>query len=252
MAQHWLEITSDYDPEEWSHVLGPAGSPGRDLTVVDDSGVPALRWGNTGTGRIQYHWDVVDVAEDFEIFCLSRTDDAGSSSANAPGLGGRMSSSLINGYIASYRVAGRLFSTRWQNDSQTVLNTSSIGNGVSNPEAYHWMGVAAGGSAIKYFSWDGAITDRPVTPRYSTTDTTLTGAGPVGLMATAVTQPGYARIVTVGTDGDPAPTGPVDVSAEAFTLRHNPRTNKVIPVLSSPTVTDIGAACVRPRVTKGY
>ena len=44
----------------------------------------------------------------------------------------------------------------------------------------------------------------------------------------------------------------VDVSAEPFLLRHNPRTNKVIPVLSSPTVTDIGAACVRPRVTKGF
>ena len=41
-------------------------------------------------------------------------------------------------------------------------------------------------------------------------------------------------------------------SAEPFLLRHNPRTNKVIPVLSSPTVTDIGANCVRPRVTKGY
>ena len=58
--------------------------------------------------------------------------------------------------------------------------------------------------------------------------------------------------VGVGTDGDPAPTGFVEVSAEPFQLRHNPRTNKVIPVLSAPTVTDIGANCVRPRVTKGY
>ena len=41
-------------------------------------------------------------------------------------------------------------------------------------------------------------------------------------------------------------------TTEAFALRHNPRTNKVIPVLSAPTVTDIGANCVRPRVTKGY
>ena len=46
--------------------------------------------------------------------------------------------------------------------------------------------------------------------------------------------------------------GGASVSAEPFLLRHNPRTNKVIPVLSSPTVTDIGAACVRPRVTKGF
>jgi len=42
------------------------------------------------------------------------------------------------------------------------------------------------------------------------------------------------------------------VSTEPFLLRHNPRTNKVVPVLSSPTVTDIGATCVRPRVTKGF
>ena len=62
----------------------------------------------------------------------------------------------------------------------------------------------------------------------------------------------YVHGFGVGTDGDPAPTGPVDVSAEPFLLRHNPRTNKVIPVLSSPTVTDIGANCVRPRVTKGF
>ena len=46
--------------------------------------------------------------------------------------------------------------------------------------------------------------------------------------------------------------GGASVSAEPFLLRHNPRTNKVIPVLSSPTVTDIGANCVRPRVTKGF
>jgi len=41
-------------------------------------------------------------------------------------------------------------------------------------------------------------------------------------------------------------------SEEPFRLRHNPRTNKVIPVLSSPTVTDIAATCARPRVTKGF
>ena len=61
----------------------------------------------------------------------------------------------------------------------------------------------------------------------------------------------WVDVAGIGTDGDPAPTGPLSTT-EAFALRHNPRTNKVIPVLSSPTVTDIGANCVRPRVTKGY
>ena len=40
--------------------------------------------------------------------------------------------------------------------------------------------------------------------------------------------------------------------AEPYRFTHHPRLHKVIPTLSSPTVTDIGAACVRPRVTKGY
>ena len=56
--------------------------------------------------------------------------------------------------------------------------------------------------------------------------------------------------------GSPPSAGPFElaglVSTESYQLRHNPRTNKVIPVLSAPTVTDIGANCVRPRVTKGY
>ena len=77
---------------------------------------------------------------------------------------------------------------------------------------------------------------------------------PVGWMAISHVrgEPMFVGAVGFGTDGDPAPTGFVEVSAEPFALRHNPRTNKVIPVLSSPTVTDIGANCVRPRVTKGY
>ena len=86
-----------------------------------------------------------------------------------------------------------------------------------------------------------------------TTDSNLSlSSGWAGHVGFAVDDNVYYNFTAFGWDGDPAPTGPVDVSAEPFLLRHNPRTNKVIPVLSSPTVTDIGANCVRPRVSKGF
>ena len=87
------------------------------------------------------------------------------------------------------------------------------------------------------------------------TDTSKMSPGFLGLGSVNLAVAGtitYWGWVGFGTDGDPAPTGPVGVSEEPFRLRHNPRTNKVIPVLSSPTVTDIGANCVRPRVSKGF
>ena len=69
-------------------------------------------------------------------------------------------------------------------------------------------------------------------------------------------QPGLVTRGISSTSGAPTAQLPTNlvcgVSTEPFLLRHNPRTNKVIPVLSSPTVTDIGAACVRPRVMKGF
>ena len=113
--------------------------------------------------------------------------------------------------------------------------------------------VESGASVIvRSKVWSTADTE-PGTWDLSHEDTTPLAAGWQGVGSLGRNATFYgAGWVGIGTDGDPAPTGPVDVSAEPFLLRHNPRTNKVIPVLSSPTVTDIGANCVRPRVTKGY
>ena len=250
MAQYWLEITSDYDPSVWTALLGSAGSPGRELSVVDDSGTPALRWGTTGTGRVTYLPDFVEDSEDVEIFIRTRASGAGTNFAL--GVGARLSRTQIDGFFAGFRIGGRLISAQRIDDSLTTLDTSGFGTGVSDYTAYHWMGVSAQGSSLEFSSWDGEASDRIATPLFSTTSTNLSGARPVGLINSNPSYYGYLTHIAVGTDGDPAPTGPVDVSAEPFLLRHNPCTNKVIPVLSSPTVTDIGANCVRPRVTKGF
>ena len=119
-------------------------------------------------------------------------------------------------------------------------------------------GLAAGSVGKNFFDAIGTTllgrwandADQLATTEAVATEATAFTEGWVGFhFWTAATYRIYE--IGVGTDGDPAPTGPVGTT-EAFALRHNPRTNKVIPVLSSPTVTDIGANCVRPRVTKGY
>ena len=103
----------------------------------------------------------------------------------------------------------------------------------------------------KIYLWDEGD-PRPATESLETTNSVSFTGSNLSFLTARQQSIAYVYSIGIGTDGDPAPTGPVDVSAEFFRLRHNPRTNKVIPVLSSPTVTDIGANCVRPRVTKGY
>ena len=130
--------------------------------------------------------------------------------------------------------------------SLATNNNTSFGS--SDPLTFRFR---ANGSSLSGVLWNSLSADEPATWSLQTTAT--------GSHATATGYPGFVlqtgRLfvvsIGIGTDGDPAPTGPLSTT-EAFALRHNPRTNKVIPVLSAPTVTDIGANCVRPRVTKGY
>ena len=140
----------------------------------------------------------------------------------------------------------------------TALAIGSLGayfdSGSSNSSYFRFQTVASGSNlVIRSKVWSTAVSE-PDEWDLSAEDTSPLPAGWQGIGA--LTNASSAAVgfgwVGIGTDGDPAPTGPVDVSAEPFLLRHNPRLNKVIPVLSSPTVTDIGANCVRPRVKKGY
>ena len=127
-----------------------------------------------------------------------------------------------------------------------------------NLDVTQWTNVKAityqdSGAVVEVYAWQG---DKDAIP--STPIVTRVGSS-FGFYErpTMEVQPNHVNQwqidwIGIGRNGEPAPTGPVEVSAEPFLLRHNPRTNKVIPVLSAPTVTDIGANCVRPRVTKGY
>ena len=127
-----------------------------------------------------------------------------------------------------------------------VISSFSYAAGV----AHNALLRSNGTNDHKIYLW-GESDSRPETPVIqNTTSLSFTGSN-LSFLTSRPESIAYVYSIGIGTDGDPAPTGPIGTT-EAFALRHNPRTNKVIPVLSSPTVTDIGANCVRPRVTKGY
>jgi len=170
---------------------------------------------------------------------------------------------LINGDIAGTSRIGRFFGFQVQRDIVQVAQGDSQSGGAVIASYVPNSGQSAA-TRHKFKAYKNG-NDSGVKGWLATAEepSGWGAEGSTGIQSQAGV-PGFSLSITdaqiyylygfgVGTDGDPAPTGPVGgVSAEPFLLRHNPRTNKVIPVLSSPTVTDIGATCVRPRVTKGF
>ena len=255
MAQFFFDFTNrddiiDETPPELIAGLGLpldvarayiAGEP------YDGPGTTALFMDGRATGGEAFEFIGVptDVG-DVELVVAATV--SGLAQANFPYLRTSGTSANRNGYSADGRNNG-FFGRRWLNESgagSVIWNVTVANNNVrrirlqmhdTNLRGRVTNDVSIGTEDSKD-TWDGSVTDANH------------ASGRVGWFQRA----GASLIYWfgIGTDGDPAPTGPVEVSAEPFLLRHNPRTNKVIPVLSSPTVTDIGANCVRPRVTKGF
>ena len=181
-------------------------------------------------------------ATDFDLVYRSRGPD---SLSNAFSHGGavRIGSDGL-GYGAA--IWGSLRLMKHTPGSSSLESTSAT---TTERRSWWWTRITITGSSLLARFWEGALEDENDTREMTATDSSYTSPAFAGVR----TINGIARFTHfyVGTDGDPAPTEPLG-GAEPFLLRHNPRTNKVIPVLSSPTVTDIGATCVRPRVTKGF
>ena len=243
MAQYWFDITewsdlskltlldpSDPHPptfitHEGEDVLevdsGCMGFTLNDIPSVSDCVIAVELYmydvGPTDTDRRRVRGPAVRVNSDEQLYIVGRR--------------GPVTSFRINRYLDGIGNA-------------VVLDFSAL-------DIWSWTALKAEGDAFSGYAWLGDIADMPGAPAASAVDATFT-SGLIGWGRADYSGASYyVRKIAVGTDGDPAPTGPLSTT-EAFALRHNPRTNKFIPVLSSPTVTDIGANCVRPRVTKGY
>ena len=156
------------------------------------------------------------------------------------------------GYFVFLRNSGDVLLRRAVDGEEVSVATANPLDMITDVRCITELSINANGLIELYF-WPQSEA-KPASPLLSYTDASPLSAGWCGWFDTSGASSSGAKLysISAGTDGDPAPTGPVEAPAEPFALRHNPRTNKVIPVLSSPIVTDIGAACVRPRVSKGY
>ena len=248
MAQYWLNLdrTEAEVVSEFSFL-----GIGSNLSLDIQNELPALLIDSTNSALAAVVWDVVPLATDVQIYALMSGGTFLGSGGRQAGPAARLSWGTVglNGYGLALDRAAVQRIPRYDDGVRSTMQSLSI----STTQPSHWR-FETKGDVIRTVHGTPALDDNPAVWDGSVTDATHTGSGKVGFTRVNwrnANRQLWVHALGVGTDGDPAPTGPLGTT-EAFALRHNPRTNKVIPVLSSPTVTDIGAACVRPRVTKGY
>jgi hypothetical protein len=261
MAQFWLDMDrSEAELQaEWNldntavTKITADGSPAIRVKNITDSGYSGAVWNVSGVGITQL--------TQCEVYCKMKSSSGSSIRYGGPGFVDN-NGEIARGIFAVARVSAVNDYTLFRRGT-SLVDVLDIYDGPDNTAAFcqrvyveltaenanplmRWKVWAPGDSEPLGFRYDDT---QAVNGVFS--DPTLAGAG-------VLIRNNWSVDVDliefgVGTDGDPAPTGPVGgVSTEPFLLRHNPRTNKVVPVLSSPTVTDLGATCVRPRVTKGF
>ena len=246
MAQYFISAEDYAIGDGFAETPFEATSASITLAVVSDGGRNAFNIQSTATSRRTLK---LNHGLTMTGFCEVFLNQRGQTSAAdfhcmlfANGAGGSSETGItINNLEAfgEYRLTrispGFLVLSSFSYTADVAHNALLRSNGTNDHKIYLW----------------GEGDSRPETPVIQdTTSVSFIGSELTFLFG----QPnrfGLIYSIGIGTDGDPAPTGPLSTT-EAFQLRHNPRTNKVIPVLSSPTVTDIGSNCVRPRVTKGF
>ena len=256
MAQYYTdfsEYTTGSQPSDWTKRWVTANST---FSVESDSGatggkiLQASR--ASSTDRSALSWDAVEESATMEVLARVRFVGSKQTTSTIGGTLGRGSGSsgsetaMANNPLAINSGSERYNLTQYSNGSFSILSFDSVSWDTST---WYWAKLALDASSAESKRWSGSPSDEPSSG--VSASTTVTGSGWAGVLIFQHARFLDFDVFAVGTDGDPAPTGPLSTT-EAFALRHNPRTNKVIPVLSAPTVTDIGANCVRPRVTKGY
>lgn len=200
MAQYWLEITSAADLSRF------ATTNGGTLSYVLDGSVPTVKL-TLAAGTFGQHvvWLDVPSVADAKVAILSRS--VGSFAINANGAALRIAGA--NAYVRGQRggtsTTRRIYYSNGSSLSNVTLE-SSTGSPANN--IYAWRELSAAGTTLEARSWlDGE--SRPESADMSGTHATLT-SGQVGFG-----RPGdgtseiWVSKIAVGTDGDPAPTGPV-------------------------------------------
>ena len=235
MAQYYTDFSNPNAASEWTSRWASVSS----ISVQSEGTENYLEIiSGASSGRFFVSWDTVPSAAQVNV--LMRVSGSTDRRIFARGSGAAASET---GWMLGRRTPNDARVARYVNGE--LITDVDMTVFVSATSDMVFSEANLDGSSLQWREW---LASDPAPDWMASTDSSaISGAGQTGIFFFEADTALKVWSFAVGTDGDPAPAGPV-----SFLLRHNPRTNKVIPVLSSPTVTDIGANCVRPRVTKGY
>lgn len=198
MAQYWLEIASAADLDAFALTAG--GTLGYE---VDGTRPVVTLTAAADYGNYARLLAVPSVA-DAEVRIFSRATGGFALNASGPAL--RISGK--NAYALGNRGAtSTIRRIYWSNATSynNVTSESSTG-GVAN-DIYAWREIKATGASLQLRDWTDT---RPESAELAGTNTTYT-SGFVGFGVPGNGGEGkiYVSIIAVGTEGDPAPDGPV-------------------------------------------
>lgn len=197
MAQFWLEIASAADLSQLAVVT--TGT----LDYYDDEGTPTARFASTTAVGDYVRAVGVPSASAMIVRALFRQLSS-SSGGGRSGPAARVSGA--DGYIygkntsTTYRMSKSVGGV-WT-ELASNLNSQPAGN------TWGWMEMLVSGTTLEGRNW-GIGAERPETANRTATDTSLTSGFPGFGMSGAIEAVALLRILAIGTDGDPAPTGPV-------------------------------------------
>jgi len=237
MAQYWHQIQTSADLNAFTYVLGDGT-----MDFFDDGGTPVLR---LVTGTDFRHFIRFDAAgtsvSNMQVAVYGRQTVTDLSRVFGPLARANTASQASNEFyiVNAYGSVGtsvQLQSSDLANTTTTVL-ASDLGVLSSSSTNYNWYILDVNGTTIKGSGFTAGPTELGNAPdpyQMSVTNSDVTNAGYAGIFGWRDAADIYVHIISIGTDGDPAPTGPVGAT---------------IPTLSAPGVTEIGSTSVRPQIT---
>lgn len=206
MAQYWLDFEGDTIgtmPANWSESEGGTGflgvvetAPTKSLQILSTSGVyRSARYAGVSAAT-------VDVCA-----LMQHGSTANSTAAPIAALAVRCNADMSSYYYGGIQNASNVRLRKKVDGAFTSIDTVPFAVAINTP---YWLRLQAVDSTIRLKAWLLGYNE-PESWLISTTDTSIPSAGGVGLAAAGGSSGAKpsADVFAIGTDGDPAPTGPV-------------------------------------------
>lgn len=216
MAQYWLDLATD--PRSDAEILAlfelincQSAGNFHSMTVVTKDGLRALRIGRSAGTTVAMarliesgSSSTVDVVARMEVESVSTTAPGGLVCRATA-----VASSTAQWYCGYSTGTGSTIGR--QDNAATAPTSLASGSSGVDQEQYHYRRLLVSGSSLSQKVWAGARGDEPGAWLLTATDSTYSG-GVIGIGSRGgASNQGIIHVtqLAIGTDGDPAPTGPV-------------------------------------------